>query len=45
MEKPPLRLALGADAVGAIRGKLAAVTDDMDATALLGLATAVIEVL
>ncbi|WP_433200857.1 SDR family NAD(P)-dependent oxidoreductase [Nocardia sp. CA-107356] len=40
MEKPPLRLALGADAVGAIRGKLAAVADDLDATAHLGLSTA-----
>ncbi|GAB4588291.1 SDR family NAD(P)-dependent oxidoreductase [Nocardia sp. IFM 10818] len=37
---PPLRLALGADAVEAIRGKLATVTADLDATAHLGLTTA-----
>ncbi|MEV5839916.1 SDR family NAD(P)-dependent oxidoreductase [Nocardia sp. NPDC052112] len=43
MAEPPLRLALGADAVGAIRGKLAAVADDLDATAHLGLTTAVTE--
>ncbi|MFB8008404.1 SDR family NAD(P)-dependent oxidoreductase [Nocardia sp. NPDC056000] len=36
---PPLRLALGPDAVGAIRGKLAAVAADLDATAHLGLTT------
>ncbi|WP_245721584.1 hypothetical protein [Nocardia crassostreae] len=40
---PPLRLALGSDAVDAIRGKLAAVTADLDATAHLGLATGVDE--
>lgn len=36
---PPLRLALGPDAVGAIRGKLAAVAADLDATTHLGLTT------
>ncbi|WP_405484873.1 SDR family NAD(P)-dependent oxidoreductase [Nocardia sp. NBC_00511] len=36
---PPLRLALGPDSVGAIRGKLAAVAADLDATAHLGLTT------
>lgn len=36
---PPLRLALGPDADGAIRAKLAAVTADLDATAHLGLHT------
>ncbi|QLY33031.1 SDR family NAD(P)-dependent oxidoreductase [Nocardia huaxiensis] len=36
---PPLRLALGPDAVQAIRGKLAAVAADLDATAELGLNT------
>jgi NAD(P)-dependent dehydrogenase (short-subunit alcohol dehydrogenase family) len=36
---PPLRLALGPDAVGAIRAKLASVTADLDATAHLGLHT------
>ncbi|MFI1916035.1 SDR family NAD(P)-dependent oxidoreductase [Nocardia sp. NPDC020380] len=40
-ENPPLRLALGADAVEAIRGKLAAVAADLDATAHLGLTTGV----
>ncbi|AYF77388.1 SDR family NAD(P)-dependent oxidoreductase [Nocardia yunnanensis] len=35
----PLRLALGPDAVGAIRGKLATVAAELDATAHLGLAT------
>ncbi|WP_067566291.1 SDR family NAD(P)-dependent oxidoreductase [Nocardia acidivorans] len=36
---PPLRLALGPDAVQAIRGKIAAVAADLDATAHLGLTT------
>jgi len=36
----PLRLALGEDAVGAIRAKLGAVAADLDATAGLGLGTA-----
>ncbi|MEC3916369.1 SDR family NAD(P)-dependent oxidoreductase [Nocardia sp. CDC160] len=35
----PLRLALGADAVDAIRGKLATVAAELDATAHLGLTT------
>ncbi|WP_067824266.1 SDR family NAD(P)-dependent oxidoreductase [Nocardia inohanensis] len=38
---PPLRLALGPDAVQAIRGKLAAVAADLDATAHLSMGTAV----
>ncbi|MFJ4652048.1 SDR family NAD(P)-dependent oxidoreductase [Nocardia sp. NPDC088792] len=38
---PPLRLALGADAVEAIRGKLATVAADLAATAHLGLTTGV----
>ncbi|WP_067687622.1 SDR family NAD(P)-dependent oxidoreductase [Nocardia jejuensis] len=38
---PPLRLALGADAVTAIRGKLASVAADLDATEHLGLSTAI----
>ncbi|MDH6113977.1 NAD(P)-dependent dehydrogenase (short-subunit alcohol dehydrogenase family) [Kitasatospora sp. MAP12-15] len=37
----PLRLALGEDAVTAIRGKLAAVGADLDATAALSLSTAI----
>jgi hypothetical protein len=40
MEKTPLRLALGAYADGAIRAKLAAVADDLDSTAHLGLGEA-----
>ncbi|RMI33604.1 oxidoreductase [Nocardia stercoris] len=36
---PPLRLVLGPDAVGAVRGKIAAVAADLEATAHLGLAT------
>ncbi|GAA1949837.1 oxidoreductase [Kitasatospora viridis] len=40
LPEPPLRLALGADAVAAIRGKLAAVAADLDATAELSLSTA-----
>ncbi|MCU1645148.1 MAG: ydfG [Nocardia sp.] len=38
---PPLRLALGPDAVAAIRSKLAAVAADLDATAHLSLTTGV----
>ena len=40
-DKPPLRLALGADSVGAIRAKLASVAGDLESTAYLGLGTAV----
>jgi NAD(P)-dependent dehydrogenase (short-subunit alcohol dehydrogenase family) len=36
---PPLRLALGDDAVAAIRAKLAAVTDDLDRTATMARST------
>ncbi|MFI9274588.1 oxidoreductase [Kitasatospora sp. NPDC052896] len=41
LPEPPLRLALGEDAVTAIRGKLAAVGADLDATAELSLSTAI----
>jgi NAD(P)-dependent dehydrogenase (short-subunit alcohol dehydrogenase family) len=41
LPKPPLRLALGDDAVAAIRGKLAAVAADLDATADLGTGSAI----
>jgi NAD(P)-dependent dehydrogenase (short-subunit alcohol dehydrogenase family) len=41
MPEPPLRLALGEDAVTAIRAKLAAVGADLDRTAELSLSTAV----
>lgn len=40
-KEPPLRLALGNDAVDAIRGKLAAVAADLDATERLGRAMGV----
>ncbi|MFE9425084.1 oxidoreductase [Kitasatospora sp. NPDC006697] len=40
LPEPPLRLALGADAVEAIRGKLAAVAADLDNTSELSLSTA-----
>lgn len=39
--EPPLRLALGNDSIDAIRGKLASVTADLDATEKLGRAMAV----
>jgi NAD(P)-dependent dehydrogenase (short-subunit alcohol dehydrogenase family) len=41
LPKPPLRLALGDDAVAAIRGKLASVAADLDATAELGRGSAI----
>jgi NAD(P)-dependent dehydrogenase (short-subunit alcohol dehydrogenase family) len=41
LPEPPLRLALGEDAISAIRAKLAAVAEDLDATAHLGRYTAV----
>ncbi|WP_222709271.1 SDR family NAD(P)-dependent oxidoreductase [Nonomuraea sp. C10] len=40
LPKPPLRLALGDDAISAIQAKLTAVAMDLDATAHLGHATA-----
>ncbi|WP_440102283.1 SDR family NAD(P)-dependent oxidoreductase [Streptosporangium sp. H16] len=42
LPEPPLRLALGEDAISAIRAKLAAVAADLDATAHLGHHTAVV---
>ncbi|GII85063.1 short-chain dehydrogenase/reductase [Sphaerisporangium siamense] len=41
LPEPPLRLALGDDAIAAIRAKLAAVAEDLDATAHLGQYTSV----
>ncbi|MGK5530602.1 oxidoreductase [Streptomyces sp. URMC 129] len=41
LPNPPLRLALGDDAFGAIRGKLAAVAADLDATEHLGTGAAI----
>ncbi|WP_329429762.1 SDR family NAD(P)-dependent oxidoreductase [Streptosporangium sp. NBC_01495] len=42
LPEPPLRLALGEDAISAIRAKLTAVATDLDATAHLGHHTAVV---
>jgi hypothetical protein len=40
-DEPPLRLALGADAIGNIEGHLAGVTAELDAWRAVGEATAI----
>jgi hypothetical protein len=40
-DTPPLRLVLGADAVANIRGRLGAVTEELDAWEAVGAATAI----